>query len=247
MTYLSILIKVALILVGFLSVVSSAENASSQEKPLAQTKRIIPTCLNNFSTSGNRVVPTLPQQVRNPSARSKLLFVRGGSERSLVASAESGDDAKTPLFSRGVESVRVSKRRWKRKEMFALFLLRIGFLINLPFSILFLALSLVFWSLTIIVRILTLNFVARDLSSIAYALSKGMYCYNILSATPYLLLSLPPIENLFNQSTRGFDIRESDRNIFARLCHVWLDRITDWRSYRDSGANTSHTISENSP
>jgi len=187
MTYRSILVKVPLILLGFLSVVSSAENASSQEKPLAQTKRIIPTCQDNLSTSGNRVVPTLPQQFRSPSARTKLPFVRGGSERSLVASTESGDDAKTPFFSRGVESVRVSKRRWKRKEMFALFLLRIGFLINLPFSILFLALSLVFWSLTIIVRILTLNFVARDLSSIAYALSKALVALTFASLTGIFL------------------------------------------------------------
>jgi len=189
MAYRVILIRVALLLLlGFLSVVSSIENAPSKEYPLAQSKRIVPTHQDHFSTLGNRVVPTLPQQLQSPSARSKLPFVRGGSnERSLVVSTENGDEAKTPSFSRGIESARASKRRWKRKELFALFFLRIGFLISLPFSISFLALSLVFWSLMIIVRILTLNFVARDLSSIAYASSKALVALTFASLTGIFL------------------------------------------------------------
>lgn len=184
MTYCAVLFRALLILLGFLSVVASNENTP---KPLYRNERIVVTHQDPFSSSGCRFPASLPRQFQSPSACRKLPFVRGGSKSSPVVTPVSGDDVKRLSLSRGVESVRVSRRQWKRKEVTALLLLRIGFLINLPFSILFLAISIVFWSITLVVRILTLNFAARELSTIAYAVCKALVALTFASLTGIFL------------------------------------------------------------
>jgi len=86
-----------------------------------------------------------------------------------------------------VDSLRSKTRQWKRKESFALFLLRIGFLISLPLSVIFLTLSLTFWLISMVLRILTLNLTCREISKIGFVMVKMVVALMFASVTGIFL------------------------------------------------------------